>query len=112
MARRIQKVSELIKQQLAELIIQTLPENLGLVTLIDVHVTSDLKNAWIYVSCFDKSSEKETLKILSDHSKEFQHILGRKLEMRYTPKLEFMFDDSLEKINRVENILKEINKTQ
>lgn len=108
MSRRLERVRELVKQEVAKRIIEVLPENLGVVTLQDAEVSEDIKNAEIYVSCLNRESEKEVLRILSDHAKEFQHELGKTLEMRYTPRLEFKIDHGLDKINRIEEILKDI----
>lgn len=108
MSRRIQKVAELLKQQLALMIIEVLPEELGIVTLTEIIVSKDIKNAQIFISCLESSSEAKVIKILVKKAKEFQHILGRKLQMRYTPKLEFKVDKGLGKVNRVEEILENI----
>lgn len=105
MTRRVQKVAELLKQQLAVMTKATLPEDLGMVTVTDVEITADFKNATVFISCLDKSCEDKALKILELEAKAFQHILGRKLQMKYTPKLDFKIETGLEKINRLEEIL-------
>lgn len=105
MTRRVQKVAELLKQQLAVMVKEGLPEDLGIVTVTDVVVTPDLKNATVFISCLDKSCQDEIFKKLELKAKVFQHILGRKLQMKFTPRLLFKIDTGLEKINRVEEIL-------
>src|SRR3990170_3243506 len=102
MTRRVQKVAELLRQQLAIMVKETLPEDLGIVTVMDVQVSTDIKNAMVYISCLDEACQDEVFKRLTDKTKDFQHILGRQLQMRYTPKLTFKIDQGLEKINRVE----------
>lgn len=111
MSRRVEKVAKLLKQQMAIMVLETLPEEMGIVTVTDVEVSSDIKNATVFISCFDKTYEKDVKKRLEENSKEFQMILGRNLKMRYTPKLNFKIDQGLEKINRVEEILEEIEKS-
>ena len=110
MERRIQRVAELLKQQLSIMIKESLPEDLGIVTVTTVEVSGDIKNATVYVSCLEKTREREILKKLEEKIREFQHILGRNLKLRYTPKLTYKFDRSLEQINRVEEILEDLNK--
>ena len=110
MMRRVQKVAELLRQQLAEMIEEVIPEELGLVTVTGVMVSADLKNATVYISCLEKSSEKEVLAKLKGETPEFHHTLGRTLEIRYTPKLSFKVDRGLEQINRVEEILGKVKK--
>jgi ribosome-binding factor A len=38
-----------------------------------------------------------------------QHEIGRKMRLKYTPKIKFIYDDSLEKGARIENALREIH---
>lgn len=108
MTRRVEKVSELLKQLLAEMVKETLADEYGMVTVMDVDLAQDLKNAVIYISCLEKKNQETVLKILNLQAKAYQHQLGRKLEMRYTPKLSFKLDRGLDKINRVEEILETI----
>jgi ribosome-binding factor A len=108
MVRRLERVAELLRQQLAIMIEETFPDEVGMVTVTDITLSSDIKNATVYISCFDKKSEVRVLEILNDKTKDFQRVLGRQLRMRYTPKLNFKFDKGLEKINRVEEILEGI----
>lgn len=108
MSRRVEKVSELIKRQLSLMIRQKVAEEFGLVTITDVIITPDFKIADIFISCFENKYQNEVFKILSLHTKEFQHQLGKTLNMRYTPKLYFKIDKGLEKVNNIEHILNQI----
>ena len=83
----------------------SLSEGLGMVTVTEVDVAPDLKNAVVYISCLKKEYQQEVMSMLSKKTKDFQHILGRKLEIKYTPKLVFRIDKGLGEINRVEEIL-------
>ncbi len=103
-------MTKLLKQQLALMIKDVIPEEMGIVTITDVEVTADFKNATIFISCYEKKYEKAVFEKLNIETKNFQHILGRKLKMRYTPKLEFKVDIGIEKINRLDEILEDINK--
>lgn len=106
--RRVQKVSELLAQQISILILENIPEDLGLVTVTAVNTNADLKDASVFVSCLDKSSNQAVLKLLLDKAKEFQHVLGRRLSMKFTPRLHFLLDESQEEVNRVEELLEKI----
>ena len=106
--RRVQQVAVVLKKELAPLIREALDNKFGIVTLIDVIVQPDLKEAKVYISCLDLTSEKEVLKVLNLKTKQFQHILGRRLRMKFTPRLTFVRDDSLENVVKVEELLVEI----
>lgn len=108
--RRVQQVAKVLKKELASLIYKTLDNQFGIVTLTNIEVQPDLKEAKGYISCFERSFQKEVLKILNEQTKEFQHILGRRLKMKFTPKIIFLSDRSLENVAKVEQLLWEINK--
>jgi len=107
---RIQKVEELLRAQLSILIRQNLPEEFGIITVTNVAVTADLKQAQVHIVLVDKDQEKKVLTYLSQKTPIFQHTLGRTLSLRYTPRLNFNIDRSESKANRVEELLKEIDR--
>ena len=106
--RRVQKVSELLIQQVSELIRERISDEFGMITVTAVNVTDDLREARVFFSCLDESKQKEVLSALEAKTKEFQHILGRRLSMKFTPKLSFRIDEGLEKVNRIEELLEGI----
>jgi ribosome-binding factor A len=108
--RRVQKVSELILQQLSFLIRENTADELGMISVTAVNVNDDLKEARVYISCLDQSKEKEALKVLEAKTPEFQHILGKRLSMKFTPKLKFLLDRASQKVDRIEELLGEIQK--
>lgn len=108
MTQRVEKVRELVRQEVAKMILETIPQDFGLVTVTEVEISPDFKNAKIFVSCYEEKNQKQVLKKLSEESIDFQRILGDKLKMRYTPKLEYSIDTSLDKINKIEELLTKI----
>ena len=68
----------------------------GMVSVIRVDTTGDLRYARVYVSALDKSQEKEVLKGLKSASGFLRWELGRALQLRYTPELQFIADDSIQ----------------
>lgn len=103
--RRVQQVAVVLKKELAPLIREALDNKFGIVTLIDVIVQPDLKEAKVYISCLDLAKEKEVLRTLNLNVKNFQHILGRRLRIKFTPRLTFEIDHSLENVIKVEELL-------
>jgi len=106
--RRVYEVSALLKQMISNLIVKDLPEDMGIVTVIDVIVTNDLKLAKVYISVIDQNKELDVLDFLVKHTKQFQHYLGKNLKMKFTPKLEFIIDKYQDDLNRVEKLYEEI----
>ena len=58
--------------------------------------TSDLRWCKVYVSALDKSQEKDMLKGLKSAAGYLRRELGASLQLRYTPQLEFIADDSIQ----------------
>lgn len=106
--RRVQQVAAVLKKELAPLTQEVLDKQFGIATLVNVSVQPDLKEAKVYVSCLDAAFEKKVLKKLNDHAKSFQHALGRRLRMKFTPKLTFLSDQGLENVAKVEELLEKI----
>lgn len=105
MSRRIEKVSELLKQQLSIMVSRQFLNEYGIITISEVYISKDLKEARVYISCFDKKSEKIVLKKLQSWSVSFQNELMQKIVMKFIPKLSFKIDQSFESVNRVEEVL-------
>ena len=72
---------------------------LGLVTVLKVEPTADLKEARVYISIFGKPGDRsKTLHALEDARGYIQKELGKNLETRYTPRLSFILDESQDKV--------------
>ena len=67
----------------------------GLVSITAVDTTPDLRYAKIFVSVLDKSDVKEVVKGLRSAGGYLRRELGRSLQLRYTPELTFVADDSI-----------------
>lgn len=108
MNKRISQIASVLQKYLSKKIQEDLPESFGLVTVIDVIPTPDLKEARIYISVIQTEKSEEILKILNDKVFEYHKDLKKVLSTRYIPNLHFHKDNSLEKINEVEKILEDI----
>ena len=67
----------------------------AMVSVVSVEVTPDLKYCKAYISVLDKTQEKDVLKGLKSASGFLRRELGRSLQLRYTPELQFIADDSI-----------------
>lgn len=90
--RRIEQVSELLKEKLAFLISREVPLNNGLITVSHVKVSPDLKYAKISVSILPDNSAGTALKSLRSHNSMFNNILKKELKMRQVPKFNWVID--------------------
>ena len=67
----------------------------GMVSITRVDTTGDLRYARVYISVLDKTQEKDVLKGLKSAAGFLRRELGRALQLRYTPELQFIPDDSI-----------------
>ncbi len=77
----------------------------------DVGVANDLKSATIFLSVLGSKAQKHSAaeRLDQDRSR-IQYTLGREVVLKYTPKIKFNLNDSIEDGDRVLAILKEIEK--
>ena len=97
-SNRIGRINEEIQRELAALIPTVKdPRVSGVISVTAVETTPDLKFAKIYISALDKGGEEQVLKGLKSASGYLRRELGRSLNLRYTPELTFVRDDSINK---------------
>ncbi|NBI27405.1 30S ribosome-binding factor RbfA [Chengkuizengella marina] len=109
---RVGRIGEQIKKELS-LILQTdiKDPRVGFVTVTAVEVTNDLSQAKVYLSIFGSEKEKDdSLQGLSKASGYIRSELGKRVRLRHIPELIFKIDSSIEYGNRIEEMLREMNK--
>ena len=82
----------------------------GMVSITRVDTTGDLRYARVYVSVLDKSQEKEVLKGLKSAAGFLRRELGQALQLRYTPELQFISDDSILHGAHILEVLRQVEK--
>ena len=104
---RIRKIQEFIKQEVSRIILQELKDpRLGFVTVTDVRITGDLREATVYVSLFGSDEEKKnTLAALAKANGFIRSEVGKRLGIRYSPQIGFKEDQSLDYGMKIEKIL-------
>ena len=108
---RLQRVRELLKRTLGEIISRELHSaDAGIITVNDVDISSDLHSAAVFVSLLGSDEQKrKAAKMLNEDRVRIQQILSKTVVLKYTPRLKFIMDDSIERGNRVLQIMSEID---
>ena len=75
-----------------------------LITISNVDVSPDLKNAKVFVTCLG-NTDTGFVKQLSENVGHYRHHLAKQLKLRGVPKLSFHYDHSLERANRLTAII-------
>ena len=111
-ARRTDRLRDQIKEIVAEVIQRRVKDShIGFVTIIDVKVTNDLREATIFYSVFgDSITQKSTNRSLDKAKGFIQSELAKQLSIRKVPILSFKVDKSVEQGTRIEELLTQIHK--
>jgi len=108
---RIQRIANLIKKEVAEMLIREVKDpRIGMVTITEVTVSKDLRIAHIYYSELGSEKQIQDSAIgLRQATKFIQREIGRRIRMRYTPAIDFQFDHSLEYGSHIDKILQDLS---
>jgi len=108
--KRSARVSDLIREEVADIVMNKIKhKTLGFITITGAKVSDDLRNATIYLSALDPQESERTVKKLKSAASFIRNELGRRLKMKYVPKLTFRVDESIEYGRKIDGILDEIN---
>jgi ribosome-binding factor A len=108
---RPSRVGDQIREEISELLMRDLHDpGIGFVTVTHVKVTADLQQARVYyTSLGGEKARRESARALARAKPFLRRQLGQRLRLRRTPELQFFFDESIERQDRIERILQEIN---
>lgn len=80
------------------------------ITIGEVRISPDLKNASVFVSLFGGGDTQTVLKALNDSHGFFQKEIGRQLKIKFTPRLKFVSDSSYDYADNINRLLKDVPK--
>ncbi len=107
MSRRVERLSEQIREQVAEIIGRDLKDpRIGFVTVTRVRLSGDLRWAKVYVGVLGPSPQREeSLGSLRRAAGFVRRELGRRIRLRHTPELTFQYDSGLDASDRIVELL-------
>jgi ribosome-binding factor A len=101
-----------MKQEIADILMRKIKDpRIGFVTVTDVDVSDDLKNAKVFVSIYGDNKE-ETLKGLKSAAPFVRVELGRRMRLRVVPEILFRFDGTVEQGAHIMELLREIEQKE
>jgi ribosome-binding factor A len=108
MSFRSERIADLIRQELARLLREEVRDpRIGFVTITEVDLSPDLKHARVYLTTMGDDAET-TLKGLRKAAPFLRRALASGCNLRFTPQLRFLFDESVDTGFRVERLLQEM----
>jgi ribosome-binding factor A len=112
-SRRQKRVSNLIKETLSRLIIESFQDSSsGLITITHVSMSKDLKNAHVYLSILGHSSKQEILDLINEKKGYLRKVIASQIKLKYNPMLIFSLDESFEYDEKIQKIIKTLNKNE
>ena len=109
---RTNRVSAQMRRDLGSLVHEAVRE-LGLpsVSVSDVEVTRDLAHAKVFVTALQAERSAEAVKGLQEHAREIRYQLAQAMKLRHVPELHFQYDDSVDRGERIELLLRDLPDT-
>lgn len=107
--KRQQKISSLLYRELSEIFMIELKGLTAgaLVTVTKVVISPDLSMAKVYLSIFGTKKKKAKVDQIGERAREIRGVLGNRVrhQLRSIPMLQFFEDDSLDYIEKIDNLL-------
>lgn len=109
---RLEKINALLKEELSLIFLHKIQDpTLGMMTITGVKVSPDLKNAKVYISIYEKEAREMTMEKLNEIKTLIRTQLAHRVKnLRRIPELDFYMDDTLDYVEKMENLFKEIHK--
>jgi ribosome-binding factor A len=110
MTQRTERVDELLRQEISELLAREVGDpRIGFATITDVETTPDLRHAKVWVSIIGTPAERDAAVAALGRAVPFIRLeLGTRLRLRRIPELHVRLDDTLERGSRVLRLLNEL----
>ena len=110
-SRRSERVSGLLRDEISRAVHRVVrdPRIRG-VTVTSVKLSSDLRHARVYYSVMgDARQQEQVCEGLKSARGVIRREIGRNVQLRYVPDIEFLFDESLRNAQHIENLLREMD---
>ena len=104
---RAERVGDQILREISDLLLKKVKDpRLKGVTLTEVRVSRDLRNAFVYYSLFTEDEHREQAQKGFESAQGFiRKEIGERLHLRYVPKIQLKYDTSLEYGQRIDKLL-------
>lgn len=110
MSVKIERLNDQFQKEIS-IIIQTEVKNqdIKFVTITGCEITNDLSFCKVYFTVLDDSKRESTLEALNKSASFIRGEISKRVQVRHTPELKFIYDESIEYGNKIEKIIEKIN---
>ena len=113
MSIKIDRLNNIFVEQISSILMTEIKdERIHFVTVTAASITNDLSFARVYVTILDDKERDNILKLLNKASNFIERELSKTIEIRKMPDITFVYDESIEYANKIENIIESINNNE
>lgn len=110
MTLRNERVRKTLMKEIAD-ILQKEVRTPALVSVLDVEVSHDNSFAKVFYSVFGSEEQKaKTIEIVEKNKSKIRYEIGKRIRLRLTPEIRFIYDDSIERGTKVTDIINKISR--
>lgn len=110
-SRKIAKISSDLSRVISEILFESARDDiLKAITITGCAVSSDLSYAKVYFTSLSDLDKKTITKEVNEASSFIRGEVSNRMDIRHTPILEFIYDESIEYANKIEKIIQDIHK--
>jgi ribosome-binding factor A len=110
MTLRNERVRKTLMKEIADILQKDIKTD-SLVSVLDVQVAHDNSFAKVYYSVFGNEKQKQkTIEIIEQHTPKIRYEVGKRIRLRLTPELRFIYDDSIERGTKVTELINKISR--
>ena len=107
---RIERLNDAFQEEISKILMTEIKdEEIRFVTITGVETTTDLSFAKVYFTVLDDEKRKTTLDALNKAASYIRGELSKRVDIRHTPELKFIYDDSIEYGQHIEKIIEKIH---
>src|SRR2546423_13163150 len=107
--RRTSRVGEMLREALVEVLRHDVKDVAqGLASVNEVEVSPDLHLARVFMSGFNEEETRNVVRALQQRAPRIRSLLGKRIRLRYTPELDFRYDDTAARAGRIESLLHDL----
>lgn len=111
MTLRNERVRKTLMKEIADIVQKDIRGISGLVSILDVEVAHDNSFAKVYYSVFGSEEQKEkTIEAMAQNTPKIRYEVGKRIRLRLTPELRFIYDDSIERGSKVTDLINKISR--
>ena len=108
---RIKRLNHAFMEEISMILMEEVrDEDLKFVTITGCDITNDLSYAKVYFTVLDKDKKEKVLEDINNAASFIRGKLSERIEIRHTPVLKFIYDDSIEYGEKIEKIIDKLHK--